>query len=205
MAQSGQAALMAGVLRGQLAPFQPPPNTQPSSAVPAGYPVTNDDFPARMAGAAELLGAGMPVRCVSVSTQSVFDTHGDQASTFETNLSEVAQTLYAFQRDLEARGLADRVLTLVWSEFGRRAQENASAGTDHGAAGCAFVMGTRATGTMIGEWPGLVTGLDALGNVRATSDFRGLYCSLLEQWMGQDAGAVIPGAGRLKQFQVVGK
>jgi uncharacterized protein (DUF1501 family) len=203
MAQSGQAALMSGVLRGQLAPFQPPLNTQPSTTVPAGYPVTSDDFPERMAGTAELLGAGMPVRCVSVSTQSVFDTHGDQVSTFETNLSEVAQTLYAFQRDIEARGLADRVLTLVWSEFGRHAQENASAGTDHGAAGCAFVMGTQAAGTMIGEWPGLTTGLDELGNLRATADFRGLYGSLLEQWMGQDAGSVIPGASRMQQFHVV--
>jgi len=203
MAQSGQAALMSGVLRGQLAPFQPPPGAQPS-ALSAGYPVTSDEFPARMAGAAQLLGAGMPVRCVSVSTESVFDTHSDQVPTFNAGLGEVAQTLYAFQRDLEARGLADRVLTVVWSEFGRRVQENASAGTDHGAAGCAFVMGTRAAGTMIGEWPGLVKGLDALGNLRATSDFRGLYCSLLEQWLGQEAGDVIPGAGGLKRVQVVG-
>ncbi len=66
------------------------------------------------------------------------------------------------------------MLTLVWSEFGRRAQENASNGTDHGAAGCAFVMGTRAAGTMIGEWPGLASGLDENGNVIATSDFRSL-------------------------------
>jgi len=106
----------------------------------------------------------------------------------------VAQTLFGFQRDLEARGLADRVLTVVWSEFGRRAQENASAGTDHGAAGCAFVIGTRAAGTMIGEWPGLASGLDELGNVRATSDFRGLYSSLLEQWLGHEADPIIPGA-----------
>jgi hypothetical protein len=106
-----------------------------------------------------------------------------------------AQTPYAFQRDLEACGLADRVLTLVWSELGCRVQENASAGTDHEAAGCAFVMGTRAAGAMIGEWPGLAKGLDALGNVKATFDFRGLYCSLLEQWLGCEAELVIPGAG----------
>jgi uncharacterized protein (DUF1501 family) len=95
------------------------------------------------------------------------------------------------------------VLTLVWSEFGRRPQENASGGTDHGAAGCAFVMGTRAAGTMIGEWPGLAGGLDALGNVRATADFRGLYCSLLEQWLGHEAAPVIPGAAGLARPQVV--
>jgi uncharacterized protein (DUF1501 family) len=65
-----------------------------------------------------------------------------------------AQVAYAFQRDLEARGLADRVLTLVWSELGRRPLENASAGADHSAAGCGFVIGTQAAGQMIGEWPG---------------------------------------------------
>ncbi len=64
--------------------------------------------------------------------------------------------LYAFQRDLEARGIADRVLTLVWSEFGRRAQENGSGGTDHGAAGAAFLIGSRTVGTAVGEFPGLV-------------------------------------------------
>jgi len=112
------------------------------------------------------------------------------------------QTVYTFQRDLEARGLVDRVLTLVWSEFGRRPLENASGGTDHGTAGCGFVIGTQAAGKMIGEWPGLAKGLNAEGNVRATSDFRGLYCSLLEQWLGQEAGPVIPGAARLARVRV---
>jgi uncharacterized protein (DUF1501 family) len=104
-------------------------------------------------------------------------------------------SLLAFQRDLETRGLADRVLVHVWSEFGRRAQENGNAGTDHGAAGVGFLIGTRAKGTMVGEFPGLATGLDEDGNVKATSDFRGIYAGLLEQWLGTDAGAVIPDAG----------
>src|SRR5205807_1535865 len=107
----------------------------------------------------------------------------------------------AFQRDLEARGLADRVLIVLWSEFGRRPQENGS-GTDHGAAGCGFVVGTRAAGRMIGEYPGLDT-LDDNDNLRATSDFRGLYCALLEQWLGADAGAVIPGADGFARPRVV--
>ena len=105
-----------------------------------------------------------------------------------------ADSLLAFQRDLEARGLADRVLVHVWSEFGRRAQENGSSGTDHGAAGVGFVIGSRAKGTMIGEFPGLKTGLDDDGNVQATSDFRGVYAALLEQWLGVDAASVIPDA-----------
>jgi uncharacterized protein (DUF1501 family) len=203
MAQSGDAALAASVVRSQLAPFQPAPGA-PALALPAGYPVMEDRFPARLADVAELLAAGMPLRCVTVTTESVFDTHNNQAERLNTGLGEAVQSLYAFQRDLEARGLADRVLTLVWSEFGRRAHENDSAGTDHGAAGCAFVMGTQAAGAMVGEWPGLAKGLDPLGNVKATSDFRSLYCSLLEQWLGFEAAGVIPGAGRLGRVRVVG-
>ena len=75
-------------------------------------------------------------------------------------LKLTADSLLAFQRDLEARGLADRVLVHVWSEFGRRAKENGSGGTDHGAAGTGFLIGSRVAGTMIGEFPGLAT-LDA--------------------------------------------
>ena len=89
-----------------------------------------------------------------------------------------------------------------WNQL-RRPQQNASAGTDHGAAGCAFVIGTRAAGTMIGEWPGLASGLDPLGNLRETADFRALYCALLEQWLGHDAAPIIPGAAALPRPQVV--
>jgi uncharacterized protein (DUF1501 family) len=83
----------------------------------------------------------------------------------------------------------------VWSEFGRRGAENGSGGTDHGAAGVGFLIGTRTKATMVGEFPGLAKGLDDDGNVQATSDFRGVYAGLLEQWLGVDAAAVIPDAG----------
>jgi uncharacterized protein (DUF1501 family) len=202
MVQSGQAAVMSATLRRQLLQFQPK-SGESEASLPAGYPVSSDDFPARMAGIAELLAAGLPLHCLTVSTESVFDTHSGQAATLETGLAQAAQTLNAFQRDLEARGLADRVLTVVWSEFGRRAQENASGGTDHGAAGCAFVIGTQAAGTMIGEWPGLAGGLDENGNLRATADFRSLYSSLLEQWLQHDAPSVIPGAAGFPRVPVV--
>jgi uncharacterized protein (DUF1501 family) len=202
MAASGQAALMSNTLRRQLTPFQPASEAA-APALPAGYPSSADKFPARMAGIAQLLAAGLPLRCVSVSTESVFDTHDNQVAALNSGLDQVSRTLYAFQRDLESRGLADRVLTLVWSEFGRRPEENASAGTDHGAAGCAFVIGTRAGGTMIGEWPGLATGLDALENVQATADFRSVYCSLLEQWLGHEAAPVIPGASGFARVPLV--
>jgi uncharacterized protein (DUF1501 family) len=112
-------------------------------------------------------------------------------------------SLLAFQRDLEARGVADRVLVHVWSEFGRRAAENGSAGTDHGAAGVGFLIGTRSKASMVGEFPGLQNGLDKDGNVQATADYRGVYASLLEQWLGVDAASVIPDAGSFPRAQLV--
>ena len=86
------------------------------------------------------------------------------------------------------------MLVHVWSEFGRRAQENGSAGTDHGAAGIGFLIGTRVKGQLIGEFPGVTGGLDEQGNLQPTADFRQVYAALLEQWLQVDANAIIPGA-----------
>ena len=94
--------------------------------------------------------------------------------------------MLAFQRDLEARKLDDRVLIQLWSEFGRRPQENGS-GTDHGAAGVAFLIGSRVKGEMVGEFPGLAK-LDANENLLNTSDFRAMYAGLLGQWLQTEAG-----------------
>ena len=124
----------------------------------------------------------------------MYDTHADQATDLADGPALTADSLRAFQRDLEARGLADRVLVHVWSEFGRRAEENGSAGTDHGAAGVGFLIGSRVKGQMLGEFPGLSTGLDDDGNLRATSTTARVYCSLLEQWFGTDAAQIIPNA-----------
>jgi uncharacterized protein (DUF1501 family) len=94
------------------------------------------------------------------------------------------------------------VLVHVWSEFGRRVLENGSHGTDHGAAGVSMLIGSRVTGTMIGEQPSLQR-LDANGNQRENVDFRGIYCSLLEQWFGHDAAAVIPQAHRFPRHPLL--
>jgi uncharacterized protein (DUF1501 family) len=124
-----------------------------------------------------------------------YDTHSDEVNTLSTNLGQTVQSVLAFQRDLEARGLADRVLIQLWSEFGRRPQENGS-GTDHGAAGAAFLIGSRVKGEMVGEFPGL-SKLDENENLVNTSDYRAMYCSLLEQWFQTEAGLVIPDAASL--------
>jgi uncharacterized protein (DUF1501 family) len=177
-------------LRQQLAPFDS--NNGFNSPVP--YPQSDDGFPNQLAGLAAMLAAGLPLHCVALSASGMYDTHSEQADTLAEGLKLTSDTLLAFQRDLEARGLADRVLTLVWSEFGRRAEENGSDGTDHGAAGIGLLMGTRVRGTMVGEFPGLKNGLDDDGNLKATVDYRSIYSSVLEQWLQTDAAGIIPNA-----------
>jgi uncharacterized protein (DUF1501 family) len=199
VAQAARAAAFAGDVRKSLAPLGR--DGKPTYTPRAAYPGGEERFPARLAGLAAMLAAGLPIRCATLSAPGAWDTHADQAKELTDNLTITAASLLAFQRDLEARGLADRVLTLVWSEFGRRAAENGS-GTDHGAAGIGFVIGTRATGRMIGEFPGLGT-LDEDGNLRATSDFRGLYAALCADWFGVDPGSVLPGGGALARPKVV--
>jgi uncharacterized protein (DUF1501 family) len=195
VSQAARAAAFAGGVSAALAPLGK--DGKPAYTPMAAYPETADEFPARLAGFAAMLGAGLPVRCASISAPGAFDTHSGQAATLAKNLALTCDSLLAFQRDLEARGLADRVLTLVWSEFGRRAAENGS-GTDHGAAGIGFLIGARAAGQMIGEFPGLGT-LDKDGNLRATADFRGVYGALCGDWFNVDPAAVLPdvsGIGR---------
>ena len=184
-----RAAVQTVGLRGQLAGLQ---GTEAPWQATVAYPST-DGFARRLAVLAEMLDMGLPMQVVALDANGGYDTHDNQNGTLPDDIGLFSQSLAAFQADLEARGLADRVLINVWSEFGRRPEENGS-GTDHGAAGSAFLIGSQARGTMIGEFPGL-TQLDSNDNLRSTSDFRALYCSLLEQWFGVDAGEVIPGAG----------
>jgi uncharacterized protein (DUF1501 family) len=181
------ATAATGRLREQLEPFQSGFTTPAGVTYPSG-----DAFPRRLAGLAAMLAAGLPLRAVALEAPGGYDTHSNQLTDLPGNLQLTSDSLLAFQRDLEARGLADRVLTHVWSEFGRRPEENGS-GTDHGAAGSSLLIGTKAKGTMVGGFPGLTT-LDEDDNLRNTSDFRGLYCALLEDWLGVDAAPVIPNA-----------
>ena len=190
IAQAARAAAFAGGVRDALAPLGV--DGKPAYTSPVAYPATTDAFPKRLAGFAAMLAAGLPIRAAAVRAPGAWDTHANQDDTLPKNLQLTFDSLLAFQRDLEARGLADRVLTMVWSEFGRRAAENGS-GTDHGAAGIGFLIGTRAAGRMVGEFPG-VEKLDADGNLRATSDFRGVYGALCGDWFGVDPAAVLPDA-----------
>jgi uncharacterized protein (DUF1501 family) len=171
---------------------------------PPAYP--DEYFGRNLAALAAMLGAGLPIQCAALSGSGGYDTHDNQDGSFGDDLGATCDSLLAFQQDLEARGIADRVVTLVWSEFGRRPEQNGEAdgaGTDHGAGGSAFLIGSGVQGEMVGEFPGLVN-LDEDDNLISTVDFRAVYCSLLEQWFGQDAAAVIPGAAGFARPTLIG-
>ena len=136
-ATAANVAKQSDRLRRQLLPF-----ATKKVAPPVTYPTSNDSFPTQLQGVAAMIAAGLPLHCVALEATGSYDTHADQTSELVPALTTAAASLFSFQRDLEARGIADRVLTLVWSEFGRRAQENGSGGTDHGAAGIASRSGS---------------------------------------------------------------
>jgi uncharacterized protein (DUF1501 family) len=86
-------------------------------------------------------------------------------------------------------GASDRVLTVVFSEFGRRVHENASAGTDHGTASEMFIVGKPVKGGLYGEYPSL-TNLDQ-GDLKFTTDFRSVYATVLDRWLGTNSELVL--------------
>ncbi len=166
------------------------------------YP--DGDFGHRLAGLAALLHAGFPIRAAALQAPGEFDTHSDESGPLADGLQQTAQALAAFQQDLEARNLGSRVLTLLWSEFGRRAEQNDSNGTDHGAAGVAFMLGERLRHRMVGEFPGLGhAGLDRYGNLKETVDFRAVYASLVEEWFHVDAERILPDAKKMPRLSLV--
>ncbi len=193
LAQARGAAVDTGVIRNQLVPFEEHEG-KPGFTSPVKYPTAGGEFPKRLAALAAMIGdEALPIKCVSLSAVGSYDTHSDEVETLSTNLGQTVESVLAFQRDLEARKIDDRVIIQLWSEFGRRPRENGS-GTDHGAGGVAFLIGSRVKGKMVGEFPGL-SKLDENENLVSTSDFRAMYAGLLGQWFQTEAGLVIPGAG----------
>jgi uncharacterized protein (DUF1501 family) len=201
--QLDQARLVAGASL-QLSDDLAATASTPATSVV--YPSGSSYFVKSLKDTARLLstrisGSALPMRCVALKAHGFYDSHSHQEPQFSTNLKLTADAIKAFWADLKARGEDDRVVMLVWSEFGRRPAENQSYGCDHGAAGTAMVIGKSVKQGLIGEFPGLKaygstdSGLMQDGNLRATSDFRGIYSALLEQWMGTDAEGIIPGAG----------
>ncbi len=192
-AQARAASQDTAIIRNQIAPFAEHEG-KPGFTSPVPYPTSGGDFPQRLAVLAAMIAdSSLPIKCVAMNAVGGYDTHSDEVGTLSTNLQQTVESIVAFQRDLEARGLDDRVVIQLWSEFGRRPQENGS-GTDHGAAGVSFLIGSRVKGQMVGEFPG-VKNLDVNENLVNTSDYRAVYSAILGQWLQTEAGLVIPGAG----------
>ena len=155
-----------------------------------GYPGNSGGLSDNLQLAAMLLGAGLGTRVITIDWGS-FDTHGDQVSAQDPQLAILSSALAAFKNDLQTRGVEGNVVTLVFSEFGRRIASNDSAGTDHGAGGLVLVSGSSVRGGQAGEHPGVAG--DADGDVVPITDFRTVYQSLIGEWLGGDPTAILPG------------
>jgi uncharacterized protein (DUF1501 family) len=154
----------------------------------ARYPGTG--LAERLKLVARLLKGGYASR-VFYTSQSGYDTHSAQSNTHFGLLNELSGALKAFLDDLAASKLADRVLVLCFSEFGRRVLENDSAGTDHGAAGPVFLAGTSVKAGLLGTYPSLAD-LDD-GDLKPVVDFRRIYATILEDWLGLPSESALGG------------
>ena len=122
-----------------------------------------------------------------------FDTHAGELANHTKLWSETSNAVADFYDDLKEHNASDNVVLLVFTEFGRRVHDNGS-GTDHGAAGVAFVIGDAVKGGLYGEYPSLEANKLNEGDLAFNNDFRGLYATLLEKWMGLDSKPIINGS-----------
>ncbi len=157
---------------------------------PVDYGILSLDLPK----VAAMINAGMTSRLFYVSyRRNAFDTHVHQNEQHGRLLSYTSDAIAGFMKDMERIGRADDVTVLVFSEFGRRAAENTSLGTDHGTANHMYVIGKPVQGGHYGAVP-LLTDLDEDGNLRFTTDFRRVYATVIEGWLGhRDSKAVLGG------------
>jgi uncharacterized protein (DUF1501 family) len=140
---------------------------------------------------AQLIDAGLKTRVYYVELDG-FDTHSQQPAAHAALLQQLGDAMRAFIDDIEHYGHGKRILVMTFSEFGRRVAENASQGTDHGAAAPMFLAGTRVRAGLVGEHPNLDELED--GDVKFHTDFRQVYATLLEHWLGWSSKSVLGGA-----------
>ena len=142
---------------------------------------------------ASLIAAELPTRLYYVTyAGNSFDTHVYQAAPHARLLAYTADAVRGFTEDLKRIGRADDVAVMMFTEFGRRVEENASLGTDHGTATPMFIFGTGVEGGMYSRHPSL-TDLDD-GNLKMTTDFRRVYATMIEEWLGYaDTASILRG------------
>jgi uncharacterized protein (DUF1501 family) len=137
-----------------------------------------------------IVNAGLGTKVFYISLGS-FDTHVNQRQRQDLLLAQFAGGIKAFYADLAAHRSDDRVITMTFSEFGRRVEENANRGTDHGTAAPMFIVGGGVKGGIYGDHPSL-TDLD-FGNLKWHTDFRSVYATVLERWLGVSSAPVLGG------------
>ena len=161
----------------------------PEPSETAGYP--ESPLARGLQLVAQVLAGGYGTRIVWVTTGG-YDTHSAQGPTHAALLGDVSRSLGAFQRDLDERRLADRTVVMAWSEFGRRVAENGSAGTDHGRGNTVFLLGNAVNGgSFYGDAPNL--GILEDGDLPVHIDFRSVYWTLIQDWLGGDPEPVLMG------------
>ena len=145
----------------------------------------------KLRGIAQIHLAGLGTRILYCDHGS-FDTHSSQLGMHASLWKEVSEGVEAFLDDLREHDAADNVVLMMFSEFGRRVHDNGS-GTDHGAAGAAFVIGDAVKGGQYGEYPSIKPADLQQGDLVPNLDFRGLYSTILEDWMGLDPNPIVGG------------
>jgi uncharacterized protein (DUF1501 family) len=157
-------------------------NYQPKSQYP------NSGLAERLKLVAQLIEADLGARIYYV-TLNGFDTHANQLATHANLLRELSEAMTAFFKDMSARGHRDRIMLMTFSEFGRRAKENQSLGTDHGSAAPMFLIGGRVKPGVVGEHPSLSDLY--MDKLKHHTDFRQVYATLLDGWLGVSSEAVL--------------
>src|SRR4030088_1640644 len=152
---------------------------------PANSPIANS-----LKLVAETIVSGLGVRVAHV-TLGGFDNHAREKPVHDKLLLDLDQALAAFMQALAGQGYGDKVLVMIWAEFGRRVKENGSAGTDHGTAAPMFLLGAPVKGGLYGEQPSL-RALDN-GNLKFTTDFRSVYSSVLQGFLKAPAADLLGG------------
>ena len=159
---------------------------------PGAVPRQGNGLTQKLQLIAGLIAKGFGTRIFYVSLDG-FDTHADQGTAHANLLGDLANSVAGFFQTLKTTGHDSRVRLMTFSEFGRRVQENGSRGTDHGAASCLFVAGPSVKGGVVGKHPSLAD-LDA-DDLKFHTDFRRVYATLLDGWLGCDSKAVLGANG----------
>jgi uncharacterized protein (DUF1501 family) len=146
-----------------------------------------------------LAGFGTRVLYTGVNP-GTFDTHANQGVNLPKLWADVTNAIGDFYEDLREHDAGEEVVILLFTEFGRRVQENGS-GTDLGSGGVAFVIGDAVKGGLYGEYPSLEPAKLDQGDLQWNNDFRSTYATLLEQWMGLDANPIL--GGTYEQFDFI--